>query len=208
MAWRWLKSWRTAFSGVSFVCARCSCACSFARSDWAVLRTTSLSKRRTMPCLALRKTRASPIAVCATFTAASVSVTAAATSSTLSPAAWIISAVIAAFSTKSSAVFDFSCAAAQTSSKVLESFASSSFCLTLCSACAIALLILPSSALICCWDVRIEVPSCANCFCMSPPGALRCASITFRNASFNEEADPFKAVSAACKPSIPVYAPW
>mmetsp|Transcript_14707 Transcript_14707/g.24135 ORF Transcript_14707/g.24135 Transcript_14707/m.24135 type:complete len:288 (+) Transcript_14707:322-1185(+) len=102
-----MKSWRAVFKGVSFVCAACSCCSNLPNSSVAAARIFSLSNLLALANFELRKILASPIAVCASLADFSVSSTACLTSSKSSPPEVIISAVMAAFSTASSATFVF-----------------------------------------------------------------------------------------------------
>mmetsp|Transcript_31835 Transcript_31835/g.69634 ORF Transcript_31835/g.69634 Transcript_31835/m.69634 type:complete len:296 (-) Transcript_31835:228-1115(-) len=199
-ACRWRKSWRTVLRGFSFVCASCSKFCSLLRSVFALARPPSLSKRRVLACLALRKMRASPMAFCASCTACSVCETADFTSSVSSPAAVIISAVMTAFSTQSSAKFVFCSASGMISCRAARSFTSTSFILAECSAFARAFRIFVNSLFTPVCIARIWEPICAICLAPSPE-TPRCASINFFSASFSVETCGANTGSAALSDS-------
>mmetsp|Transcript_98282 Transcript_98282/g.277917 ORF Transcript_98282/g.277917 Transcript_98282/m.277917 type:complete len:478 (+) Transcript_98282:3754-5187(+) len=109
------KSCRTVLSGFNLDWTSCNFVWNFASSFPVCCLADSLSYRRVLACFALRKMRASPIAFCASWTACSVCVTACFISSMSSLAAVIISEVMMAFSTQSSARLAFASASGRIS---------------------------------------------------------------------------------------------
>mmetsp|Transcript_63313 Transcript_63313/g.176125 ORF Transcript_63313/g.176125 Transcript_63313/m.176125 type:complete len:348 (-) Transcript_63313:463-1506(-) len=141
-----IYSFRTPLRGSSFLCASWSCVDNLANSLVAWLRAASLSKRLKAACFALMKMRASPSAFCASETACSVCMTACLTSVISSPAAAIISEVITAFSTESSARSVFDWASGRISLlKTVISFTSASRCFEVTSTLVFAARTLASS---------------------------------------------------------------
>mmetsp|Transcript_123101 Transcript_123101/g.383243 ORF Transcript_123101/g.383243 Transcript_123101/m.383243 type:complete len:243 (+) Transcript_123101:126-854(+) len=123
--------------------------------------------------------RASPMADCAAFAAISVWVTACCTSSRLSPPAAIISEVMAAFSTASSAVLALSVASGIISWKSFVSFCSASRDLASCSTFWQVARSFASSPLTAPFVALTCAASCEKIRCASGPEAACCTSATF-----------------------------
>mmetsp|Transcript_35760 Transcript_35760/g.99075 ORF Transcript_35760/g.99075 Transcript_35760/m.99075 type:complete len:328 (+) Transcript_35760:4893-5876(+) len=206
-AWRWMKSWRTVFNGFSLFCASCNCCCSFASSVAAMVLTFSLSNRFTAACFAFKYMRASPMADWAAFVAASVSPTARCTSSRLSPPATIISEVMEAFSTASSALLALSVASGIISWKSLLSLSSASRALASSSTLEREPRIFASSAATAPPVAWTCAPSCAKSCCAGPGAAVRCTSPTFRCSSVSGPACGASSCSACCRLASEVKLP-
>mmetsp|Transcript_59215 Transcript_59215/g.171664 ORF Transcript_59215/g.171664 Transcript_59215/m.171664 type:complete len:232 (+) Transcript_59215:1033-1728(+) len=197
---RCTNSCRTVFRGLSLFWAACSCCCSFPSSETACAFADSLSNLLQLACLAFRNILASPMAFCASCAACSVCVTACLTSSRSSPAASIISEVIAAFSTASSAVFVFCTASGRSSDKACWSRSSEAFCFIAAVALALEARSFASSVLTRPCAPRMTVPMVANCRACSPPEP-RCASMILFMDSLSLRRCGWSRSSAAWMPS-------
>mmetsp|Transcript_410 Transcript_410/g.1825 ORF Transcript_410/g.1825 Transcript_410/m.1825 type:complete len:253 (+) Transcript_410:4666-5424(+) len=197
---RCMKSCFTVFSGFNLFCACRSCAWNLLISAMEASRAVGVSNFRTEMFFWFRKTRVALIESCATFTAVSVSSTARFASGKSSPAAWIISEVMIALSTKSSAVLDRSWHSGSISWKAFWSLASAALVFPSCSALTLEARILPSSPATCCWADLRAVPSCANCRAASPLAVL-CSSVTLFRASARDSTCGANRPSATFSPS-------